>query len=328
MQKYPSGMGQLALLPLAMRMAGPREAVWHAIIRKNYGATHFIVGRDHAGPGKNSQGRDFYGPYDAQELVIKYHDELQIEMVPFQQMTYLPSTDEYQPVDQVPKGVQTLDISGTELRRRLKTGAPIPDWFSYDAVVKVLRESYPPRNKQGFVVFLTGLHNSGKDVIAKALQVSLHQQGGRSVSLLLGETIGQGLSQNHLALSSDDRHEGVHRIASVSAELTRAGAAVIAAPIAPQERSRELARDTILEFGGAGANFFLIHVATPLDHCEKADRRGLYAQARQGKIKGFVGVDEPYESPESANLSVDVTQQSISGIVHSIILLLETNSLL
>jgi sulfate adenylyltransferase len=132
MAKYPNGMGHLALLPLAMRMAGPREAVWHAIIRKNFGATHFIVGRDHAGPGKNSYGKDFYGPYDAQDLVTKYHDELKIEMVPFQQMTYLPSSDEYQPVDEVPKGVTTLDISGTELRRRLKTGAPIPDWFSYE----------------------------------------------------------------------------------------------------------------------------------------------------------------------------------------------------
>jgi sulfate adenylyltransferase len=168
---YPNGLAALALLPLAMRMGGPREAVWHAIIRKNFGATHFIVGRDHAGPGKNSQGKDFYGPYDAQvtffrfrhrpctvsmgyvifqDLVEKYRDELNIEVVPFQQMTYIPSRDEYMPVDEVPKGVETLDISGTELRRRLKNGLPIPDWFSYDAVVKVLRESYPPRNKQGF----------------------------------------------------------------------------------------------------------------------------------------------------------------------------------
>ncbi|KAF8160833.1 hypothetical protein B0H34DRAFT_698297 [Crassisporium funariophilum] len=327
MQKYPNGMGQLALLPLAMRMAGPREAVWHAIIRKNYGATHFIVGRDHAGPGKNSQGKDFYGPYDAQDLVIKYHDELQIEMVPFQQMTYIPSTDEYQPVDEVPKGVQTLDISGTELRKRLRTGAPIPDWFSYDAVVKVLRESYPPRNKQGFVVFLTGLHNSGKDVIAKALQVTLHQQGGRSVSLLLGETVRQELSTD-LGFAPEDRHENVHRIAFVASELTRAGAAVIAAPTAPQERSRQLARDTILQSGGSGANFFLIHVATPLEHCEKHDRRGLYAKARHGEIKGVAGIDEAYETPEAADLTVDVTKQSISEIVHSVVLLLETNALL
>ena len=199
----------------------------------------------------------------------------------------------------------------------------------------MLRESYPPRNKQGFVVFLTGLHNSGKDVIAKALQVTLHQQGGRSVSLLLGETVGQGLSPGMCYLRcindsrvpnvslldlnsiSNDPHQSVHRIASVSAELTRAGAAVIAAPIAPQERSRQLARDTIMQFGGSGANFFHIHVATPLEHCEKTDRRGLYAQARQGEIKRFPGIDEPYESPDSAELTVDVTQQSISEIVHS-----------
>ncbi|TFK44399.1 hypothetical protein BDQ12DRAFT_620462 [Crucibulum laeve] len=327
MAKYPNGMGHLALLPLAMRMAGPREAVWHAIIRKNFGATHFIVGRDHAGPGKNSQGRDFYGPYDAQELVIKYHDELQIEMVPFQQMTYLPSTDEYQPADEVPKGVQTLDISGTELRKRLRTGAPIPDWFSYDAVVKVLRESYPPRNKQGFVLFFTGLHNSGKDKIARALQVTLNQQGGRSVTMLLGETVRQELS-SELGFSAEDRHLNTQRIAFVASELTRSGAAVIAAPIAPHERSREAARETVLQNGGAGGNFFLIHVATPLEHCEKTDRRGIYAKARRGEIKGFTGVDDVYENPERADLTVDVTKQSIPEIVHSIVLLLETNSLL
>ncbi|KAF9010511.1 hypothetical protein BDQ17DRAFT_1234285 [Cyathus striatus] len=327
MAKYPNGMGHLALLPLAMRMAGPREAVWHAIIRKNYGATHFIVGRDHAGPGKNSQGKDFYGPYDAQDLVIKYHDELQIEMVPFQMMTYLPSTDEYQPIDEVPKGVQTLDISGTELRRRLRTGAPIPDWFSYDAVVKVLRESYPPRNKQGFVLFLTGLHNSGKDRIARALQVTLNQQGGRSVSMLLGENVHHELS-SELGYSAEDRHNNTQRIAFVAAELSRAGAAVIAAPIAPHDHSREAARETILQRGGSGGNIFLIHVATPLEYCEKTDRKGLYAKARRGEITGFIGIDDPYESPERADLVVDITKQSIPEIVHSIVLLLETNSLL
>ncbi|KAK0194364.1 hypothetical protein F5146DRAFT_433549 [Armillaria mellea] len=312
MAKYPNGMGHLALLPLAMRMAGPREAVWHAIIRKNFGATHFIVGRDHAGPGKNSKGKDFYGPYDAQDLVTKYRDELQIEMVPFQQMTYLPSADEYQPVDEVPKGVQTLDISGTELRRRLKTGAPIPDWFSYDAVVKTLRESYPPRNKQGFVLFLTGLPNSGKEKIAKALQVSLNEQGGRSVSVLLND----GNSQ-----------ESVDRAAFVAAELARAGAAVITAPFDANEDARQAAKDTILQSAGAGGNVFLIHVATPLEHCEKTDRKGIYAKARRGEITGFPGVDLEYERPSCADLTVDAVSQSIPEIVHSIVLLLETNSL-
>ncbi|EAU91769.1 sulfate adenylyltransferase [Coprinopsis cinerea okayama7 len=327
MKKYPNGLGHLALLPLAMRMAGPREAVWHSIIRKNYGASHFIVGRDHAGPGKNSKGVDFYGPYDAQELVSKYREELNIEMVPFQQMTYLPATDEYQPVDEVPKGVQTLDISGTELRRRLKTGAPIPDWFSYEEVVKVLRESYPPRNKQGFVLLLTGLHNSGKDIIARALQTTLHQQGGRSVSLLLGETVRQELS-SELGYSAEDRHTNLQRIAFVASELTRAGAAVIATPTAPYERSRQAAKNTILQNGGPGANFFLVHVNTPLEYAEKTDRRGLYAKARRGEIKGFTGVDDVYETPSKADLTVDVSTQTIPEIVHSIVLLLETNGLL
>ncbi|KAK0455001.1 hypothetical protein EV421DRAFT_1944292 [Armillaria borealis] len=327
MAKYPNGMGHLALLPLAMRMAGPREAVWHAIIRKNFGATHFIVGRDHAGPGKNSQGKDFYGPYDAQDLVTKYEEELQIEMVPFQQMTYLPSTDEYQPADEVPKGVQTLDISGTELRRRLKTGAQIPDWFSYDAVVKTLRESYPPRNQQGFVILMTGLHNSGKNKIAKALQVSLNEQGGRSVSLLLGENVKQEGS-SEIGFTEAERHENTERIAFVAAELARAGAAVVAAPIAPQERTRQAVKDTVIHSGGAGGNFFLIHVATPLEHCERTDRRGVYARARRGEIVGFPGVDQEYETPSGADLTVDVVSQSVPEIVHSIVLLLETNSLI
>ncbi|KAH8107882.1 ATP-sulfurylase [Cristinia sonorae] len=327
MAKYPNGMGHLALLPLAMRMAGPREAVWHAIIRKNFGVTHFIVGRDHAGPGKNSQGKDFYGPYDAQDLVAKYHEELQIEMVPFQQMTYLPSTDEYQPIDEVPKGVQTLDISGTELRKRLRTGAAIPDWFSYDAVVKTLRESYPPRAQQGFVIFLTGLYNSGKDTIAKALQVTLNQQGGRSVSLLLGDGLRPELD-NSFNISADERAKNLERLGFVSAELARAGAAVIAAPIAAKQDIRDAIRDTIIHSAGAGANFFTIHVATPLEHCEENDRKGVYASARKGELTGVAGVDDVYETPDRADLTVDVTSQSVPEIVHSIILLLETNSLL
>ncbi|KAF9263350.1 ATP-sulfurylase [Marasmius fiardii PR-910] len=327
MAKYPNGMGHLALLPLAMRMAGPREAVWHAIIRKNFGATHFIVGRDHAGPGKNSQGQDFYGPYDAQELVTKFRDELQIVMVPFQMMTYVPATDEYQPIDEVPKGTQTLDISGTELRRRLKTGAPIPDWFSYEAVVKSLRESYPPRNQQGFVIFLTGLYNCGKEKIAKALQVAFNEQGGRSVSLLLGDDVHEENSLDR-SYTPEERSRNLQRIAFVAGELARAGAAVVAAPVAPQEAGRKQTKDTIVQSAGAGGNFFLIHVATPLEHCERTDRKGVYARARKGEIKGFVGVGEAYEAPSKADLVVDASKQSLSEIVHSIILLLETTSLL
>jgi sulfate adenylyltransferase len=319
MPSYPEGMAHLALLPLAMRMAGPREALWHAIIRKNFGATHFIVGRDHAGPGKNSQGKDFYGPYDAQELVAQYKDELHIEMVPFQAMTYLPGTDEYQPVDEVVKGTPTADISGTELRKRLRTGAAIPDWFSYTGVVKVLRESYPPRPQQGFTVLLTGLHNSGKDTIARALQVTLQQHGTRSVSLLLGEEVRHELSPE-LGASPEDKHLNLLRIGFVASELTKAGAAVIAAPTAPYQKSRQAIREQI---AGQGGNYFLVHVATPLEYCERVDRRGLYKRARNGEIKGLTGVDDKYEEPTDADLVVDLREDSVPEIVHSIIMLLE-----
>jgi sulfate adenylyltransferase len=318
--RYPNGMAVLGLLGLAMRMGGPREAIWHAIIRKNHGATHFIVGRDHAGPGKNSKGQEFYGPYDAQHAVEKYRQELGIEVVEFQQVTYLPDTDEYKPKDEVPAGVKTLDISGTELRNRLRTGAPIPEWFSYPEVVKILRESSPPRHTQGFTIFLTGYMNSGKDAIARALQVTLNQQGGRSVSLLLGDTVRHELS-SELGFSREDRHTNIQRIAFVAGELTRAGAAVIASPIAPYEESRNAARDAVTQAGG---NFFLVHVATPLEYCEKTDKRGIYAKARRGEIKGFTGVDDPYETPSKADLTVDVSKQTVRSIVHEIILMLET----
>ncbi|KAJ5922576.1 hypothetical protein N7516_010279 [Penicillium verrucosum] len=307
--RYPNGMAVLGLLGLAMRMGGPREAIWHAIIRKNHGATHFIVGRDHAGPGSNSKGEDFYGPYDAQHAVEKYKDELGIEVVEFQMVTYLPDTDEYRPVDQVPAGVKTLNISGTELRRRLRSGAHIPEWFSYPEV--------------GFTIFLTGYMNSGKDAIARALQVTLNQQGGRSVSLLLGDTVRHELS-SELGFTREDRHTNVQRIAFVATELTRAGAAVIAAPIAPYEESRKFARDAVSQAG----SFFLVHVATPLEHCEQSDKRGIYAAARRGEIKGFTGVDDPYETPEKADLVVDFSKQSVRSIVHEIILVLESQGFL
>jgi sulfate adenylyltransferase len=323
MPRYPNGMAVLALLPLAMRMGGPREAIWHAIIRKNHGATHFIVGRDHAGPGKNSKGEEFYGPYDAQTAVEKYRDELGIEVVPFQMMTYLPDTDEYKPKDEVEAGIKTLDISGTELRKRLRTGQEIPEWFSYPEVVRVLRESHPPRNKQGFTIFLTGYTNSGKDAIARALNVTLNQQGGRSVSLLLGDTVRSELS-SELGFSRQDRDKNIGRIAFVASELTRSGAAVIAAPIAPFEESRKAARQLVEKSG----SFYLIHVATPLEHCEKTDKRGVYAAARKGEVKGFTGVDDPYEAPANADLTVDLSKTNVRTAVHQIVLLLEASGLL
>lgn len=321
--KYPNGMAVLGLLGLAMRMGGPREAIWHSIIRKNHGATHFIIGRDHAGPGKNSKGVDFYGPYDAQHAVEKYKDELGIEVVEFQQMTYLPETDEYRPKDQVAEGIKTLDISGTELRRRLRVGAPIPEWFSYPEVVAVLRESNPPRATQGFTIFLTGYLNSGKDAVARALQTTFNEQGGRPVSLLLGETVRSELS-SELGFTREDRDRNIARIAFVAGELTKAGAAVIAAPIAPFDAARKDARRTIERFG----NFFLVHVATSLEYSEKTDRRGVYQHARENGVDNFTGVTDPYEAPSDADLVVDIEKQTVRNIVHQIILLLESQGFL
>lgn len=321
--RYPNGMAVLALLPLAMRMGGPREAIWHAIIRKNHGLTHFIIGRDHAGPGKNSAGVDFYGPYDAQHAVEKYREELGIEVVPFQQMIYLPDSDEYKPDDEVKPGIRTLNISGTELRARLRSGREIPEWFSYPEVVRVLRESYPPRFKQGFTVFLTGYQNSGKDTVARALDVTLNQQGGRSVSLLIGDTVRSELS-SELGFSRSDRNKNIQRIAFVAAELTKAGAAVIAAPIAPFEDSRHAAKETVSQFG----SFYLVHVATSLEYSERTDKRGVYARARRGEIKGFTGVDDPYEMPEKADLVVDLEITGVRSAVHQIVLMLESEGLL
>ena len=238
-------------------------------------------------------------------------------------MTYLPGTDEYQPVDEVPKGTPTADISGTELRKRLRTGASIPNWFSYDGVVKVLRDSYPPRPAQGFTVLLTGLHNSGKDTIARALQVTLQQHGARSVSLLLGDAIG-AQSSTEFAATPADRHADLVRIGFVAAELTKAGAAVVAAPVAQYARSRAAVRSAL---NGANGNFFLVHVATPLEWCEKVDRRGLYERARRGEVKGLPGVDEEYEVPTDADLVCDLRTDSVMEIVHSIVMLLESQSL-
>ncbi|ATY61410.1 sulfate adenylyltransferase [Cordyceps militaris CM01] len=321
--RYPNGMAALALLPLAMRMGGPREALWHAIIRKNHGSTHFIVGRDHAGPGKNKNGKDHYGPYDAQTLVQQYQEELGIKMVEFQEMIYLPDRDEYQPANEIPEGTRTMNISGTELRNRLRTGKEIPEWFSYPEVVKALREQNPLPREKGFTVFMTGFQNSGKDQIARALQTTLNQGGGRPVSMLLGETVRSELSPE-LGFSRADRDLNISRIAYVASELTRAGAAVIAAPIAPFEQARKQARELIEKSGP----FFLIHVATPIEYCEKSDRRGIYKAARAGQIKGFTGVDDPYEAPTQADLVVDVEKQNVRSIVHEIILLLESNGLL
>ena len=315
---YPQATAKMALLPLAMRMGGPREAVWHAIIRKNYGATHFIVGRDHAGPGSDADGTPYYGPYDAQDMLRSHEDEIGVEMVPFRMMVYLPDDDVYQPVDEVTEGTKTLSISGTELRDRLADGRDIPEWFSFPDVVTELRKTHRPRHKQGFTVFFTGLSGSGKSTVANALMVKLLEMGGRPVTLLDGDLVRQHLS-SELGFSKEHRDINIQRIGWVASEITKNGGIAICAPIAPYDHTRQVVRSMIEPVGG----FDLVHVATPLEVCEQRDRKGLYAKARAGIIKEFTGISDPYEEPADAEIVIDTTGLRPSEAAQQIILHLE-----
>ncbi|MCJ7726821.1 MAG: adenylyl-sulfate kinase, partial [Acidimicrobiia bacterium] len=318
MDRYPRNTAELALLPLAMRMGGPREAVWHAIIRKNHGCTHLIVGRDHAGPGSDSKGNPFYGPYDAQEMLATYEAEIGVAMVPFKMMTYLPDEDIYAPVDEIPEGTKTLNISGTELRDRLARGGEIPEWFTYPAVANELRKTHPPRASQGFTVFFTGLSGSGKSTIANVLQVRLLEMGGRPVTLLDGDLVRKNLS-SELGFSKEHRDLNIQRIGYVASEITKNGGIALCAPIAPYDGVRKIVRQTIEPHGG----FILVHVDTPIEVCEQRDRKGLYAKARAGIIKEFTGISDPYEVPADAEMVLDTTKLSAAEAAHQVILHLE-----
>jgi sulfate adenylyltransferase len=316
---YPHDTVKLALLPLAMRMGGPREAVWHALIRKNYGCTDFIIGRDHAGPGKDSSGKPFYGPYDAQELLLKHRDEIGMGVVPFRMMVYIEEMDTYVPEDEVPQGKRVLDISGTDLRRRLNEGREIPSWFTFPEVAKELKRSYPPRHKQGFTVFFTGLSGSGKSTIANALLVKLLEIGGRPVTLLDGDLVRKNLS-SELGFSKEHRDINIRRIGFVAAESTKNGGIAICAPIAPYDNVRKEVRKMVEEGGG----FLLVHIATPLEVCEGRDRKGLYAKARAGIVKEFTGISDPYETPTDAEVVIDTTEITPDEAAQQIILHLES----
>jgi len=316
--RYPQHTAMLSLLPLAMRMGGPREALLHAIIRKNYGCTHLIVGRDHAGPGKDSAGRPFYDPYAAQELVREHEKELGIGMVPFREMVYVESKDEYMPADEVPNGERTLDISGSELRSRLALGREIPAWFTYPEVAAELRKSYPPRYRQGFTVFFTGLSGAGKSTIAKVLLTKLLEIGDRPVTLLDGDIVRKHLS-SELGFSKEHRDINIRRIGFVASEITKNGGIAICAPIAPYERVRREVREMIEAVGG----FLLVHVATPLEVCEKRDRKGLYAKARAGLVQNFTGISDPYEAPTNAAVVIDTTSIPPEAAAQTILLELE-----
>ncbi len=311
--QLPPQLAMLSLLPLAMRMGGPREALWHALIRRNYGCTHFIVGRDHAGP-RDGEGKPFYGPYDAQELVAKHADESGIELVPFQEVVYSEDRGEYLPRPEVKQNEKILDLSGTELRRRLREGADIPEWFSYPEVIEALRKRFPPRSRQGYTIFFTGLSGSGKSTVAQILIAKLMEMDDRPVTLLDGDIVRKNLS-SELGFSKEHRDLNILRIGFVASEITKNRGTAVCAPIAPYTATRHKVRTLIEQHGG----FVEVHVSTPLEVCEERDRKGLYAKARAGLIKEFTGIDDPYEAPEKPEVVIDTGKLSAERAAQKIV---------
>ena len=294
----------LALLPLAMRMGGPREALWHAIIRRNHGANNLIVGRDHAGPGNDSSGKPFYGPYDAQDLVEEYSDEVGVKVVPFKELVYLPEENRYEESSRIAPGTATASISGTQVREEyLNNGAKLPDWFTRPEVAEILGDSYPPRHRQGACVWFTGLSGSGKSTTADVLTVLLMEQG-RHVTVLDGDVVRTHLSKG-LGFSREDRDTNILRIGFVAAEIVRAGGIAVCAAVSPYNVTRDAVRNMV----GAD-NFIEVFVNTPIEVCEGRDTKGMYAKARRGEIKGFTGIDDPYETPENPDLELETVSRS------------------
>lgn len=302
---YPAGLATLSLLPLAMRMAGPREALWHALIRRQYGATHFIAGRDHAGPGMAPSGQPWYPSLAAQELLAHHADELGIAILPFPAQVYSARRQCFISIDAARPDDEVRDVSGTELRGLLERGEPIPAWYTFPEVASILRERHPPATGRGAVVFFTGLSGAGKSTLAQALAALIAERSARPVTLLDGDEVRRTLSKG-LGFSRADRDANIERIAWVAAEIARHRGLAIAAPIAPFAAARAQARRLVEAAGGI---FLEVHVATPIEVCEARDAKGLYAQARAGKLSGFTGVDDPYEAPEHPDLRLDASSE-------------------
>lgn len=295
----------LSLLPLAMRMAGPREALWHMIIRRNFGANHFIIGREHASPGKDSNGVPFYGPYEAQEMAEQYAEEIGVKAVPFREFVYYSDEDRYEQVNNIPEGKTYKAISGTDIREvYLRNGKLLPDWYTRPEVAKILMKIFPPKYEQGFCIWFTGLPSAGKSTIAEILQTQLCEKG-RKVTLLDGDTVRTHLSKG-LGFSPEDRDTNVLRIGFVSSEIVRHGGVAICATVSPYKSTRDQVRSMMPD-----GNFVEVFVDTPVEICKQRDVKGLYAKQERGEISGVTGVDDPYEKP--ANPEVRILSQDISA---------------
>ena len=303
---YPENSVELSLINLAMRMAGPKEAVWHAIIRKNYGCNRIIIGRDHAGPGVNAEGKPYYQPYDAQELIAQYQEELEIKMVPFKEMVFAKNKKTFLPLDKIEQDDPIEKLSGTQFKELLQQRTEIPNWYSFPEVIHELRKRFPKLHNQGLTVFFTGLSGAGKSTLANAIMYKLMETEDRPITLLDGDIVRQHLS-SELGFSKEDRDIHVKRIGYVASEITKHGGVAICAPIAPYSNTRKVVRNMIDEVG----SFVEIHVATPLSVCEERDVKGLYKQARAGKILDFTGVSDPYEEPENPEITVDTSDITV-----------------
>ena len=317
--RYPEQTTALSALNLATRLAGPREALWHGIIRKNYGCTHLIVGRDHAAPDPVPEQASFYAPEAAQELFARHQEELGITMAPAQDMAYVEDRAQYLPKDEIPAAMEARQLSDAELRRRLDAGLEIPEWYSFPEVVAELERAFPPRHRQGFAVFFTGLSGAGKSTVANALMVKLLESGARKVTLLDGDIVRKILS-SELGFSKEHRNLNILRIGFVAAEIAKAGGIAICAPIAPFRATRRQVRDSVEAAGG----FVEVYVSTPIEVCEARDRKGNYAKARAGLIKGYTGVDDPYEVPERAEVVIDTQDLTAELAAHRILVKLES----
>ena len=302
---YPPDSYVLNLLPLAMRMAGPREAILHMIIGKNFGCTHFIIGHDHASPGNSSSNIPFYQYDEATAIARNAEKELGVDIITFEEMVYLPFEDEYKLAGEIPETVNTISFKGSDIQKRIRAGKKVPDWASFPEVIQELQKSYPPPSKQGFTIFCTGLSGAGKSTIAKILYAQFLEIGTRPVSLLDGDIVRRNLS-SELNFSKEHRDINVKRIGFVASEITKNRGIAICAPIAPYEKTRVAIRQSIEAHGG----FFEVHVSTPITECEKRDRKGMYAKARAGLLKGFTGVDDPYEEPSNPEIRIDTTNLS------------------
>ena len=309
---YDKNRALLSLLPLAMRLAGPREALWHALIRRNYGANYFIVGRDHASPGADENGEPFYGRHDALELVKDFSAELGIGVIPFEELVYLPDADRYEEQSKVPKGETFFSLSGSSVRRdHLDPGNPLPDWFARPEVAQILEESYPPRHRQGICVWFTGLSGAGKSTTAEILAVLL-SSSGRQATLLDGDVVRTHLSAG-LGFDKSGRDANIRRIGFVASEIVKHGGVAICAAISPYRQTRDEIRKLV------GENFVEVFVSTPLQVCERRDPKGMYAKARRGEILNFTGIDDVYEPPLRSEITIDTIHRTAEENANAII---------